>query len=96
MHTLKSILSENIRGSTDRRKMKNYDDYSHIDEDRDNQLFAAVQKRQDEDDQASKTISEHLWFTKYDEAMVEFEEGHPEKLINLEKELGIVWKEPTQ
>jgi len=77
----------------------NYDDYVHIDEDRDNQLYEAVCQKEDKERSFYRTVEELSaplkWRDLYEEAVVAFEDGHPQKLINLEKSLGIAWKEPT-
>jgi hypothetical protein len=67
--------------------------WNEIDELREKQLFAAVDKKQDEENEASRGIASNRWFERYNAARVAFEEGRERKLINLEKSLGIVWKE---
>jgi len=64
--------------------------WNEIDELREDQLFATVEKKQDEENQASTGMASCRWFERFNAAMVAFEEGRERKLINLEKSLGIV------
>jgi hypothetical protein len=76
--------------------MKNYDDYVHIDPDRDNQLCEAAWKRQNEERAEARTAEEleqFKWIDRYEAALIAFEEGNPQEWIKLEKALGIVWKD---
>ena len=77
--------------------MKNYDDYVHIDEVREKHLSMAVCQKEDEEREAARSIkgltSAAKWLGRYDSAIIAFEEGNPRKLMNLEKVLGITWKE---
>jgi len=66
--------------------------WNEIDELREDQLYEAVGRKQDEENLASTGMASCRWFERFNAAMVAVVKGSERKVINLEKSLGIVWK----